>query len=137
MNRVVVTGMGLVTPFGCGSDHNWSSLISGKSSASKITKFDASEYKCQVACEVPLGKGDNGTFNAEDWIEKKELKKIDDFIKYAIVASEEAYKVSNLGQIHDPQSHRAGCIIGSGMGGLPGIEPVSYTHLTLPTKRIV
>ena len=125
MNRVVVTGMGLVTPFGCGSDHNWSSLISGKSSASKITKFDASDYKCQVACEVPLGKGDNGTFNAEDWIEKKELKKIDDFIKYAMAASEEAYKDSNLGQIHDPQSHRAGCIIGSGMGGLPGIEQTS------------
>ena len=125
MNRVLVTGMGLVTPFGCGSDHNWSSLISGKSSASKITKFDASEYKCQVACEVPLGKGDNGTFNAEDWIEKKELKKIDDFIKYAMAASEEAYKESNLGQIDDPQSHRAGCIIGSGMGGLPGIEQTS------------
>ena len=125
MNRVVVTGMGLVTPFGCGQDHNWKKLVSGESSASKITKFDASNYKCQVACEVPYGNGENGTFNAEDWINKKELKKIDDFIKYAFAASEEAFKNSNLNHIQDPKSHRAGCIIGSGMGGLPGIEETS------------
>ena len=125
MNRVVVTGMGLVTPFGCGKKQNWNSLISGKSSASKITKFDASNYKCQVACEVPHGSGESGTFNAEDWIEKKELKKIDDFIKYAMAAGEEAFQDSNLNIITDPNSYRAGCIIGSGMGGLPGIEQTS------------
>ncbi len=125
MKRVVVTGMGLVTPFGCGKKQNWNSLISGKSSASKITKFDASNYKCQVACEVPHGSGESGTFNAEDWIEKKELKKIDDFIKYAMAAGEEAFQDSNLNIITDPNSYRAGCIIGSGMGGLPGIEQTS------------
>ena len=125
MHRVVVTGMGLVTPFGCGQSHNWNSLIAGKSSASKITKFDVADYKCQVACEVPIGDGENGTFNAEDWIEKKELKKIDDFIKYAMAAGKEAFQDSRLGEIIDPQSHRAGCIIGSGMGGLPGIEKTS------------
>ena len=73
MKRVVVTGMGLVTPFGCGQSHNWSNLISGKSGAGKITKFDPTNYKCQVACEVPTGNGEHGTFKAEDWIEKKEL----------------------------------------------------------------
>jgi 3-oxoacyl-[acyl-carrier-protein] synthase II len=125
MNRVVVTGMGLVTPFGCGGEHNWNKLISGNSSAKKITKFDVKDYKCQVACEVPHGNGDNGTFNAEEWIEKKELKKIDDFIKYAMAASEEAFQISNLNKINDPESFRAGCIIGSGMGGLPGIEQTS------------
>ena len=128
MKRVVVTGMGLVTPFGCGKSHNWNSLISTKSSASKITKFDSTKFKCQVACEVPVGNGDNGTFNAEDWIERKELKKIDDFIKYAMAAGEEAFKESNLGTINDPQSFRAGCIIGSGMGGLPGIEQTSIDY---------
>ncbi len=128
MKRVVVTGMGLVTPFGCGKIQNWNSLISTKSSAKKITKFDATKYKCQVACEVPVGNGENGTFNAEDWIERKELKKIDDFIKYAMAAGEEAFKDSNLGIINDPQSFRAGCIIGSGMGGLPGIEQTSIDY---------
>ncbi|MDC3085895.1 beta-ketoacyl-ACP synthase II [Pelagibacteraceae bacterium] len=128
MKRVVVTGMGLVTPFGCGKSHNWNSLISTKSSASKITKFDSAKFKCQVACEVPVGNGENGTFNAEDWIERKEVKKIDDFIKYAMAAGEEAFKESNLGTINDPQSFRAGCIIGSGMGGLPGIEQTSIDY---------
>ena len=125
MNRVVVTGMGLVTPFGCGNEHNWNSLISGKTGASKITKFDASNFKCQVACEVPHGNGENGTFNPEDWIEKKEIKKIDDFVKYAMAAGEEAFQNCNLKNIADPNSYRAGCIIGSGMGGLPGIEQTS------------
>ncbi len=125
MNRVVVTGMGLVTPFGCGKNHNWKRLINGKSSASRITKFDVSNYKCQVACEVPYGNGDNGTFNAEDWVEKKEVKKIDEFIKFVMASGEEAFEESGLEKIDDPQSFRAGCIIGSGMGGLPGIENTS------------
>ncbi len=128
MKRVVVTGMGLVTPFGCGKLQNWNSLITAKSGAAKITKFDSTKYKCQVACEVPLGNGENGTFNAEDWIERKEIKKIDDFIKYAMAAGEEAFQESKLGTINDPQSFRAGCIIGSGMGGLPGIEQTSIDY---------
>ncbi len=128
MKRVVVTGMGLVTPFGCGKLHNWNSLISSKSSATKITKFDYTKYKCQVACEVPIGNGENGTFNAEDWLERKEIKKIDDFIKYAMAAGEEAFQESKLGAINDTQSLRAGCIIGSGMGGLPGIEQTSIDY---------
>ncbi len=125
MNRVVVTGMGIVTPFGCGKKHNWNSLISGKSSVSKITKFDPKNYKCQIACEVPHGNGDDGSFNPEDWVEKKELKKLDDFIKYAMAAGEEAFQDCKLESIADPYSNRAGCIIGSGMGGLPGIEQTS------------
>ena len=125
MKRVVVTGIGLVTPLGCGKEVNWSNLISGKSGACKISKFDASNFKCQVACEVPYGDGSNGTFNEEQWIEKKELKKIDEFIKFSIAASCEAFDQSQLKKISDPESHRSGCIIGSGMGGLPGIEETS------------
>ena len=125
MKRVVVTGMGLVTPFGCGKSQNWDSLISAKSSATKITKFDPTNYKCQVACEVPLGNREKGCFNAEDWIEKKEIKKIDDFIKFSYAAAEEAFRQSNLSDISDPASFISGCIIGSGMGGLPGIEETS------------
>ena len=127
MKRVVVTGIGLVTPLGCGKDINWKNLISGKSGAGKINRFDATNFKCKVACEVPQGDGNNGTFNPEKSIEKKEIKKIDEFIKFALVAAKEAFDSSRLDVINDPLSHRAGCIIGSGMGGLPGIEDTSLS----------
>ena len=125
MRRVVVTGIGLVTPLGCGNDINWKNLISGRSGAKKISKFDAKDFKCQVSCEVPQGDGSNGTFNPEHSIEKKELKKIDEFIKFALAAGRDAFEQSNLKSIEEPKSYRAGCIIGSGMGGLPGIETTS------------
>ncbi len=127
MKRVVVTGIGLVTPLGCGKDINWKNLISGKSGARKITRFDATNFKCRVACEVPQGDGNNGTFNPEKSIEKKEIKKIDEFIKFALVAAKEAFDNSRLDIINDPLSYRSGCIIGSGMGGLPGIEDTSLS----------
>ncbi len=128
MRRVVVTGAGMITPFGCGVDYNWNKLIQGVSGASRITKFNADDLKCKVACEVPIGDGKNGTFNAENWIEKKEIKKIDDFIKYSLAASEESFQNSNLPIFSDPLSFNAGCIIGSGMGGLPGIEQTSLEY---------
>ena len=74
MKRVVVTGLGLVTPLGCGVNHNWNNLLSGTSGCNEITKFDPSDYKCKIACEVPLGNLDEGKFNPEEWIEKKEIK---------------------------------------------------------------
>ena len=125
MKRVVVTGMGLVTPLGCGKDLNWQKLLSGTSGATKITKFDATNFKCQVACEVPQHSNTDGAFDPEMWIEKKEIKKIDDFIKYSMAAAEEAFIDSNLNEIKEPLAYRSGCIIGSGMGGLPGIEETS------------
>ena len=127
MKRVVVTGMGLVTPLGCGIDINWKNLISGVSGARKISKFDVSNYKCQVACEVPIDSETPGSFLAEEWIEKKELKKLDEFIKYSLAAGEEAFQQSKLSSIEDPESFRSGCVIGSGMGGLPGIEETSLS----------
>ena len=125
MKRVVVTGMGLVTPLGCGKDLNWQKLLSGTSGATKITKFDATNFKCQVACEVPQHSNTDGAFDPEMWIEKKEIKKIDDFIKYSMAAAKEAFIDSNLNEIKEPLAYRSGCIIGSGMGGLPGIEETS------------
>ena len=122
MNRVVVTGMGLVTPLGCGVSHNWSSLISGISGAGKITLFDHENYKCKVACEVPLGDGSNGTFNAEQWIPKKDIKKYDEFIQFSMAACEQAFEQSGLVINDKVIAERSGCIIGSGIGGLPGIE---------------
>ena len=122
MKRVVVTGIGLVTPLGFGKKVNWNNLISGVSGANTISRFDASDYKCQVACEVPQNSNIDGSFIAEEWIEKKELKKIDEFIKFSLAAAKESFEDSKLKSIKDPNSYRAGCIIGSGMGGLIGIE---------------
>tara|TARA_B100000965_G_scaffold68082_1_gene53501 strand:+ start:443 stop:1702 length:1260 start_codon:yes stop_codon:yes gene_type:complete len=125
VRRVVVTGMGMVTPLGCGVNHNWNELLKGISGANNITRFNSSNFKCKVACEVPIGDGSNGTFNSEDWIEKKEIKKIDDFIKYSLASCEESFRDSGLSIPEDPLSFKSGCIIGSGMGGLPGIEQTS------------
>ncbi len=127
MKRVVVTGIGLVTPLGCGIDINWKNLISGVSGAKKISKFDVSNYKCQVACEVPIDSKIEGAFVPEEWIDKKEIKKLDEFLKYSLAAGEEAFRQSKLMSIEDPDSFRSGCIIGSGMGGLPGIEETSLS----------
>ncbi len=122
MRRVVVTGMGMVTPLGCGVTHNWTQLTRGISGASQIQIFDASNYKCKIACEVPREKNIEGAFIEDELIEKKEIKKIDDFIKYALAASSECIQSSGLLEISEELSLKSGCIYGSGMGGLPGIE---------------
>ena len=112
--RVVVTGIGMISPLGVGNDANWQGLLEGRSGIGPITKFDASEYACRIAGEV---KG----FNAEDWIEKKEVKKSDTFIHYAVAAAQMAVTDAGL----DPSKEdgdRVGVIIGSGIGGLPLIE---------------
>ena len=125
MRRVVVTGMGMVTPLGCGVSHNWEMLKKGHSGANKIKNFNAENLKCKIACEVPKEHSEPGSFIAEEWIEKKEIKKIDDFIKFSLASSKECFINSQISEISDDLSKRAGCIIGSGMGGLPGIESTS------------
>ncbi len=122
MRRVVVTGMGMVTPLGCGVLHNWDMITQGKSGANQIKNFNAENLKCRIACEVPKDTDQPGSFIAEEWIEKKEIKKIDDFIKFSLASSSECFDNSNLYKISDDLSKKSGCIIGSGMGGLPGIE---------------
>ena len=125
MRRVVVTGMGMVTPLGCGVTHNWKMLTEGKSGANHIQNFNADNLKCKIACEVPKDPSQIGSFIEERWIEKKEIKKIDDFIKFSIASSRECFENSQLSELNEDLSKRSGCIIGSGMGGLPGIETTS------------
>jgi len=134
MKRVVVTGLGLVTPLGCGVDYNWKNLLAGVSGAKIISKFNPENFKCKVACEVPLGLSSDGKFDPEEWIEKKEIKKIDDFIQFSMAASEQAFKDSNI-SISEKLSLRSGCIIGSGIGGLQGIEKTAL-HFHINKKRI-
>ncbi|MGA0372242.1 MAG: beta-ketoacyl synthase N-terminal-like domain-containing protein, partial [Paracoccaceae bacterium] len=90
MRRVVVTGLGLVTPLASGVEESWSRILSGESGASEITRFDNSRVTTKYACEVPIGDGSNGTFCADDWMEAKERRKVDDFILYGIAAADQA-----------------------------------------------
>ncbi len=114
MRRVVVTGVGVVSALGTGTEKNWSALMAGKSGIDRITRFDASDLPSQIAGEVK-------DFNPEDFIEKKEVKKMDAFIQYALAASEMAMQDSGL-KITDENVDRVGVVVGAGLGGLPAIE---------------
>lgn len=128
MRRVVVTGLGVVSPLGTGTEKNWSAITSGKSGIGKITRFDASELPSQIAGEVR-------DFNAEDFIDKKEIKKMDLFIQYGIAAAEMALQDSGL-EINEDNSERVGVVVGSGLGGLPAIEKYHKVMLERGHKRI-
>ena len=126
--RVVITGIGMISPLGVGNDPTWKGLIEGRSGIGKITKFDATAYACQIAGEVR-------DFKPEDWIEKKEVKKSDTFIHYAIAAAQMAIKDAALDHTkEDPD--RFGVIIGSGIGGLPLIEEMHAKLLERGPSRI-
>lgn len=121
MRRVVVTGMGIVSPLGAGLDHNWSSLLDGKSGIQKITGFEIEDIPCQIAGMVPLGDGTNGSLNPDDWVEPKEQRKIDPFILYGIIAANMAVNDSGWVAETEEQKCRSGVMIGSGIGGLQTI----------------
>ncbi len=121
MRRVVVTGMGLVTPLGSGVKTSWERLVAGESGLQAIDKFDTSELPCKVAAQVPRGD-EPGAFQPDDIIAPKEQRKMDDFIQFAMVAAEEAILMSGWKPETEEQQHRTGVMIGSGIGGLPLIE---------------
>ena len=121
MRRVVVTGMGLVSPFGVGVEHGWKQLLSGRSAASRITAFDVEDYASKIAHSVPRGDGSNATFNPESVLEPKELRKIGDFILYGIAAADEALKNSGWEPKTEEERCATGVMIGSGIGGIEGI----------------
>ncbi|MBN9439445.1 beta-ketoacyl-ACP synthase II [Bosea sp. (in: a-proteobacteria)] len=121
MRRVVVTGLGMVTPLGCGVDATWSRLIAGESGAGPITSFDASDLPARIACNIPRGDGSAGTFNPDDWMESKEQRKVDDFIVFAMAAASQALDDSGWKPESYEEQIRTGVAIGSGIGGLGGI----------------
>ncbi|MDD2541884.1 MAG: beta-ketoacyl-ACP synthase II [Desulfuromonadaceae bacterium] len=114
MRRVVITGVGAVSPLGCGNAKNWDALTSGKSGIGLITRFDASDMPVKIAGEV-------SDFNAEEYIDKKEIKKMDLFIQYGLAAAHYAMEDSGL-VINDENAERVGVLVGAGLGGLPSIE---------------
>jgi 3-oxoacyl-[acyl-carrier-protein] synthase II len=122
LRRVVITGMGLVTPLGCGVETSWTRLLEGRSGAGPITRFKVDDLPARIACDVPRGDGSDGTFNPDQWVDSKEQRRVDDFITYALAAAQQAVDDSGY-HAHTPeQKNRAGVLIGSGIGGLDGIE---------------
>lgn len=121
MRRVVITGLGLVTPLGDGVEHTWKRLLNGDSGLGNITRFDASGVSCQVAGEVPLGEGD-GEFNADAYISPKEQRQMDIFIQYGLAAATQAVEDAGWQPEDEASLKRTGVMIGSGIGGLPAIE---------------
>ena len=121
MRRVVITGLGLVTPLASGVDASWKRLLDGQSGAGLITRFDADRVATKYACEVPLGDGADGSFNADDWMQPKERRKVDDFILYGIAAAEQAVRDAGWMPEDEHSRLRTGVMIGSGIGGLNSI----------------
>ncbi|MGB3387803.1 MAG: beta-ketoacyl-ACP synthase II, partial [Pseudaminobacter sp.] len=121
MRRVVVTGMGLLSPFGVGLEHGWKQLLTGRSAARRVTEFEVEDLACKIAHVIPRGDGSDGTFNPESYLEPKELRKIGDFILYGIAAADEALRDSGWEPRTPDEQYATGVMIGSGIGGIEGI----------------
>ncbi|WP_417460806.1 beta-ketoacyl-ACP synthase II [Kordiimonas sp.] len=118
MRRVVVTGLGMVSPLASSVDETWKRLIEGQSGAGQITLFDASDFPCKVACEVPLGDGSGGTFNADDWMAPKDQRRVDNFILFGMAAAMQAARDAGWENPGEEECLRTGVMIGAGIGGL-------------------
>jgi 3-oxoacyl-[acyl-carrier-protein] synthase II len=136
MRRVVVTGLGLVTPLANGVEESWSRILDGQSGATAITRFDASRVATKYACEVPLGDGTHGTFLADDWMEPKERRKVDDFILYGVAAAEQAVRDANWKPQDEESRLRTGVMIGSGIGGLNSIAETAILLKERGPRRV-
>ena len=131
MRRVVVTGLGMVSPLADGFEATWERLLAGESGAGMIEKFDTSNVVTKYACEVPLGDGTNGTFNGDAYLEPKERRKIDDFILFGLAAAQQAVQDSSWMPEADADRERTGVMIGSGIGGL---QTIAETALLIDKK---
>jgi 3-oxoacyl-[acyl-carrier-protein] synthase II len=121
----------MVSPVGCGVEASWKALLAGANGARRIEEFEVDDLACQVACFIPRGSKDDGKFNPDDWMEPKEQRKVDDFIIYAMAAAQQAIEDSGYVADTPDKQERAGVLIGSGIGGLPGI---AETALLLKEK---
>src|SRR5262245_15532043 len=136
LRRVVITGLGLVTPLGSGVGPSWSRLLEGKSGARRIEEFEVSDLACQIGCFVPRGSRSEGLFNADDWMEPKEQRKVDDFIIFAMAASTQALKDAGWTADTPEKQERTGVLIGSGIGGLNGIAETSLLLKEKGPRRV-
>jgi 3-oxoacyl-[acyl-carrier-protein] synthase II len=136
MRRVVVTGLGMVTPLGCGVDATWRRLIAGESGASRIERFEVADLPARIACQVPRGDGSNGTYNPDQWMEPKEQRKVDEFIVYAMCAARQAIEDSGWKPSSHEEQISTGVMIGSGIGGIEGIAETAITLKERGPRRV-
>lgn len=136
MRRVVITGLGMVSPLASGVEETWSRLIAGDNAAGTITRFDADNFVTNYACEIPFGDGTNGTFNPSDWMEPKDRRKVDDFILYGIAAADMAVADSGWAPTDEEDLYRTGVMIGSGVGGLSTIANTSIVLQERGPRRV-
>jgi 3-oxoacyl-[acyl-carrier-protein] synthase II len=136
MRRVVVTGLGMLTPLGCGVEPTWKRLLAGESGARKIEHFDVSDIPCKIAMQIPRGDGSDGSFNPDQWMEPKDQRKVDDFIIFAMCAARQALDDASW----HPQSYedqtRTGVMIGSGIGGIGGIADATLQLQARGARRM-
>ncbi|THD48977.1 MAG: beta-ketoacyl-[acyl-carrier-protein] synthase II [Bradyrhizobium sp.] len=135
MNRVVVTGLGMVSPLAFGVEATWRKLLAGESGAARVEGFEVSDIACQIAAQVPRGAGPDA-FNPDDWMEPKEQRKVDDFIVYALAAAGQALQDANWAPKSYEDQIETGVLIGSGIGGLGGIYDASVTLHEKGPRRI-
>ena len=136
MRRVVVTGLGMVTPLASGVEATWERLLAGQSGAGPITRFDAKDVVTQYACEIPVGDGSDGSFNLDDWMEPKDRRKVDDFILYGMAAATQAVRDSGWQPEDEEDRLRTGVMIGSGIGGLTSIAETAVLIKERGPKRV-
>ena len=136
MRRVVVTGLGMVTPLACGVEATWQRILEGKSGARRIETFDVSDLATKIACQVPRGDGSDGSFNADQWMEPKEQRKVDDFIIFAMSAATQALADAGWKPESREDQIETGVLIGAGIGGLTGIAETSITLKERGPRRV-
>jgi 3-oxoacyl-[acyl-carrier-protein] synthase II len=136
MRRVVVTGMGIVGPLGCGIDTTWKNILDGKSGARRVETFEVEDLSCKIACVIPRGDGANGTFNPDQWMEPKEQRKVDDFIIFAVTAATQALNDAGWHPSTPEEQNSTGVMIGSGIGGIEGIAETAITLKERGPRRV-
>jgi 3-oxoacyl-[acyl-carrier-protein] synthase II len=136
MRRVVVTGMGMVTPLGCGVEPTWQRLLAGASGARKVEKFDVSDLPARIACQIPRGDGSDGTYNPDRWMEPKEQRKVDEFIAYAMCAARQALDHADWKPTSGDDQATTGVMIGSGIGGIEGIAETAIVLRDKGPRRV-
>jgi 3-oxoacyl-[acyl-carrier-protein] synthase II len=136
MRRVVVTGLGMVTPLGCGVETTWQRLLAGQSGARKIEKFNVEDLAAKIACQIPRGDGSDGAYNPDQWMEPKEQRRVDDFITYAMCAARQALEHSGWMPTSYEDQVATGVMIGSGIGGIEGIAETTLTLRDNGPRRV-
>ncbi|GLS44690.1 3-oxoacyl-[acyl-carrier-protein] synthase II [Methylobacterium brachythecii] len=136
MRRVVVTGLGIVSPLGASVEHAWSRLVAGDSGAVKVGTFPVDDLACRIACMVPTGDGSDGTFNPDLWMDPKEQRKVDPFIIYAVAAAGQALDDADWHPKTEEDQCASGVLIGSGIGGIGTIYDASITLHEKGPRRI-